>query len=81
MPDETVKCASVLESVLPRESNSKETDDSILSIIGYPAFAVSNNQLVVDTLETLLDKLGGKYGMATRHLERTLIGCIMNHGS
>jgi len=63
LPDETVKCAAVLESMLPRESNSKETDASILSIIGYPAFAVSNDQLVGDTLGTLLQKLGGKYGM------------------
>eukprot|EP00092_Neocalanus_flemingeri_P036527 GFUD01039770.1.p1 GENE.GFUD01039770.1~~GFUD01039770.1.p1 ORF type:complete len:1190 (+),score=295.95 GFUD01039770.1:88-3657(+) len=63
LPDETVKCAAVLESMLPRESNSKETDASILSIIGYPAFAVSNDQLVGDTLGTLQEKLGGRYGM------------------
>jgi len=63
LPDETVKCAAVLESMLPRESNSKETDASILSIIGYPAFAVRNDQLVVDTLGTLQEKLGGRFGM------------------
>jgi len=63
LPDETVKCAAVLESMLPRESNSKETDASILSIIGYPAFAVRNDQLVLDTMETLQEKLGGRFGM------------------
>lgn len=63
LPDETLKCAAVLESMLPRESNSKETDASILSIIGFPAFAVRNDQQVVDTLDTLQAKLRGKYGM------------------
>ena len=63
LPDETLKCAAVLESMLPRESNSKETDASILSIIGYPAFAVRNDHLVEDTLSTLQAKLRGKYGM------------------
>ena len=63
LPDETVKCAAVLESMLPRESNSKETDASILTIIGYPGFAVRKGTLVEKTLNTLLQKLGGKFGM------------------
>ena len=63
LPDETVKCAAVLESMLPRESNSKETDASILTIIGYPGFSVRNKDLVEKTLSTIIEKLGGKYGM------------------
>ena len=63
LPDETVKCAAVLESMLPRESTSKETDASILTIIGYPGFSVRKGALVEKTLHTILDKLGGKFGM------------------
>ena len=61
LPDETVKCSAVLESMLPRESNSKETDASILTIIGYPGFAVRKKELVEKTLETLIEKLRGKF--------------------
>ena len=63
LPDETVKCSAVLESMLPRESNSKETDASILTIIGYPGFSVRKKTLVEETLSTLTLKLGGKFGM------------------
>eukprot|EP00092_Neocalanus_flemingeri_P040364 GFUD01043962.1.p1 GENE.GFUD01043962.1~~GFUD01043962.1.p1 ORF type:complete len:1237 (+),score=200.38 GFUD01043962.1:169-3879(+) len=63
LPDEAVRCAAVLESMLPRESNSKETDAAILGIIGYPAFAVTNSKLIEETLETIQTKLGGRYGM------------------
>lgn len=63
LPDEAVKCSAVLESMLPRESNSKETDGAILSIIGFPAFAVTKNELVDKTLNTIQEKLGGRYGM------------------
>ena len=63
LPDETVKCSAVLESMLPRESNSKETDASLLTIIGYPGFAVRNGTLVEKTMDTLIRKLSGKYGM------------------
>ena len=63
LPDETVKCAAVLESMLPRESNSKETDASILTIIGYPGFSVRKGEMVEKTLSTIIKKLGGKFGM------------------
>ena len=49
--------------MLPRESNSKETDASILTIIGYPGFSVRKGKLVEKTLNTILKKLGGKFGM------------------
>jgi phosphorylase kinase alpha/beta subunit len=51
-----------LQGLLPRESNSKETDASLLSIIGYPAYAVEDKKLVELTRNKILDKLGGEYG-------------------
>ena len=63
LPDEAVRCAAVLDSMLPRESNSKETDAAILGIIGYPAFAVTKTSIIDETLDTIQTKLGGRYGM------------------
>jgi phosphorylase kinase alpha/beta subunit len=51
-----------LHGLLPKESNSKETDASLLSIIGYPAYAVENEELVKITREKIVDKLEGEYG-------------------
>lgn len=48
--------------MLPRESNSKEVDAAELSIIGFPAFAVSEQELVDRTRETILEKLQGMRG-------------------
>ena len=53
---------NTLTALLPRESLSKETDSALLSVIGYPAFAVSDKNLVTKTRDTILSKLGGKYG-------------------
>ncbi|XP_003747895.1 probable phosphorylase b kinase regulatory subunit alpha [Galendromus occidentalis] len=62
LADEPQKCDAVLRSMLPRESNSKEVDAAELSIIGFPAFAVSEQELVDKTRDTILEKLQGKYG-------------------
>ncbi len=51
-----------LQSLLPRESNSKETDAALLSIIGYPGYAVEDKALVERTREKIISKLAGKYG-------------------
>jgi phosphorylase kinase alpha/beta subunit len=51
-----------LHGMLPRESNSKETDAALLSIIGYPAYAIEDKELVQTTYETIIDKLAGEYG-------------------
>ena len=51
-----------LQSLLPRESNSKETDAALLSIIGYPAYAVEDENLVKQTRDKILKKLAGPYG-------------------
>lgn len=51
-----------LESVLPRESNSKEVDGSVLSVIGFPAFAVEDPGLIELTKQDAKSKLEGRYG-------------------
>lgn len=62
LADEAHKCQAVLQSMLPRESNSKELDSGLLSIIGFPAFAVDDPTLIINTREAILSKLEGKYG-------------------
>ncbi|MCL4433151.1 MAG: glycoside hydrolase family 15 protein [Epsilonproteobacteria bacterium] len=51
-----------LHGLLPRESNSKESDSALLSIIGYPAYAVEDKGLVDLTREKIIHKLAGNYG-------------------
>uniref|UniRef100_F6US25 Phosphorylase b kinase regulatory subunit n=1 Tax=Ciona intestinalis TaxID=7719 RepID=F6US25_CIOIN len=61
-PDEKALCQAILQSLLPRESNSKEVDAGLLSVIGYPAFAVNDEALVKLTRQEIVDKLQGRYG-------------------
>lgn len=53
---------NTLSGLLPRESLSKEVDAALLSIIGYPAFAVGDPDLVERTRNQILSKLAGNYG-------------------
>ncbi|XP_035230840.1 probable phosphorylase b kinase regulatory subunit alpha isoform X2 [Stegodyphus dumicola] len=62
LADEAQKCHAVLQSMLPRESNSKEVDAALLSVIGFPAFAVENPELIKLTRDTIEEKLRGRYG-------------------
>ncbi|KAI9362214.1 glycosyl hydrolases family 15-domain-containing protein [Pilaira anomala] len=62
LPDEMTRNKITLQSVLPRESNSKEVDGSVLSVIGFPAFAVENPELIERTREDAKKKLEGRYG-------------------
>lgn len=62
LPDEIARARITLESLLPRESGSKEIDAALLSIISYPAFAVEDVRLRDRTLKEIIDKLQGKYG-------------------
>ena len=62
LADEAQKCHAVLESLLPRESNSKEVDASLLSIISFPAFAVESRELIKVTRDEIKTKLQGRYG-------------------
>lgn len=53
---------ATLSSLLPRESLSKEVDSALLSVIGFPAFAVGDEKLVRKTRDKILATLGGEYG-------------------
>lgn len=48
---------SILHSMLPRASTSKEVDASVLSVISYPAFAVEDSELVEITKHEIITKL------------------------
>ncbi|KAI7898371.1 glycosyl hydrolases family 15-domain-containing protein [Cokeromyces recurvatus] len=62
LPDEMSRNKITLHSVLPRESNSKEVDGSVLSVIGFPAFAVEDPSLIELTRNDARTKLEGRYG-------------------
>lgn len=54
---------TIFESILPRESNSKNTDAALLSTIGWPAFALHEEDIKNRTISKVLRKLKGKYGI------------------
>lgn len=62
LADEVQHCQSILNSLLPRASTSKEVDASLLSVVSFPAFAVEDNQLVELTKQEIITKLQGRYG-------------------
>ncbi len=62
MPDEIAHCRMTLESLLPRESSSKEVDAALLSVIGFPAFAIEDLELVERTRNKVIECLEGPYG-------------------
>ncbi|XP_075052630.1 phosphorylase b kinase regulatory subunit alpha, liver isoform isoform X2 [Mixophyes fleayi] len=62
LPDDVEHCQSILYSMLPRASTSKEIDAGLLSIISYPAFAVEDLNLVNVTKNEIITKLQGRYG-------------------
>ncbi|XP_048400401.1 phosphorylase b kinase regulatory subunit alpha, skeletal muscle isoform isoform X4 [Stegostoma tigrinum] len=62
LTDEVQLCESILHSMLPRASTSKEIDAGLLSVISYPAFAVENIDLVELTKQEIITKLQGRYG-------------------
>ncbi|KAI9001604.1 glycosyl hydrolases family 15-domain-containing protein [Gaertneriomyces semiglobifer] len=62
LPDEISRNLSTLRIALPRESASKEIDAALLSVIGFPAFAIDDAYIVDYTREDIIEKLGGRYG-------------------
>jgi hypothetical protein len=62
LPDELARNCTTLLSCLPRESHSKEIDAALLSVISYPAFAITNQDLIAHTRNEIISKLEGKYG-------------------
>tara|TARA_B100002051_G_scaffold272102_1_gene308111 strand:- start:1378 stop:4578 length:3201 start_codon:yes stop_codon:yes gene_type:complete len=57
-----VRLRRALVSLLPRESASKEADSACLSIIGYPAWAIEDGDLIERTVRRIRRELGGTYG-------------------
>jgi len=53
---------SIFETLLPRESNTKNTDVSLIATISYPAFATQNEELYAVTKSRLVKHLKGEYG-------------------
>jgi phosphorylase kinase alpha/beta subunit len=62
LPDEISRARIILDSLLPRESGSKEVDAAVLSVISYPAFAIEDQALADKTRQKIVDKLQGRYG-------------------
>lgn len=62
VPDEIARARATLEALLPRESGSKEVDAALLSIIGWPAFAVEDPDLLARTSADIATKLEGRWG-------------------
>ena len=60
--DAIVRLRRALRGLLPRESASKEVDAACLAVIGYPAWAVEDPQLVERTRNKIRHELGGPYG-------------------
>ena len=62
IPSDIARSKFTLKELLPRESSSKETDAALLSIIGYPAYAVEDTELIKKTKDKILKKLMGEHG-------------------
>uniref|UniRef100_A0A915E5Y7 Phosphorylase b kinase regulatory subunit n=1 Tax=Ditylenchus dipsaci TaxID=166011 RepID=A0A915E5Y7_9BILA len=54
---------TTFETVLPRESNSKNTDAALLLAVGWPAFATHDEKLYESTLNKCVRHLEGRYGL------------------
>lgn len=54
---------TIFESILPRESNSKNIDASLLPTIYWPSFAIHDHTLVHRTVDKILRRLKGKFGI------------------
>jgi hypothetical protein len=62
LADQVAQCNIKLTSLLPRESSSKEIDAGLLMVIGFPAFAVENEDIIKSVEDEITDKLLGNYG-------------------
>ncbi|KAG8230656.1 hypothetical protein J437_LFUL010675 [Ladona fulva] len=53
---------SIFETMLPRESSSKDVDVSLIPTVSFPCFATHDECLCNETKEHVIRKLQGKYG-------------------
>lgn len=54
---------TTFETILPRESNSKNTDAALLMTVGWPAFASHDEQLIEKTVQKCVRRLEGRFGV------------------
>uniref|UniRef100_A0A0B7AGG0 Phosphorylase b kinase regulatory subunit n=1 Tax=Arion vulgaris TaxID=1028688 RepID=A0A0B7AGG0_9EUPU len=54
---------TIFETILPRESNSKNTDASLLPTVSWPAFAIHEEQVRNRTINKVIRKLKGESGI------------------
>ena len=62
LADDIARTEMTLNALLPRESGSKEVDAALLSVIGFPAFAVRDTAMVETIDQTINHKLRGRFG-------------------
>lgn len=53
---------SIFETLLPRESSSKNVDAALLPTLSFPAFATHDDILYSDTKNNVIHRLRGQYG-------------------
>lgn len=63
IPDNIAQANITLSAMLPRESNTKEIDAALLSVIGFPAFAVPDPNQATKVRDDIINKLEGRYGL------------------
>jgi phosphorylase kinase alpha/beta subunit len=62
LADDIARTEMTLNAILPRESGSKEVDAALLSIVGFPAFAVRDRQKAEAVDLAVRQKLTGRFG-------------------
>lgn len=66
---------SIFETLIPRESSSKNTDASLLPTVSWPAFATHDKAHYGTTKEKLVKRLKGQYGM--KRFLQDGYGCVL----
>ena len=66
---------SIFETILPRESGSKECDAALLSSITFPAFATHDEALYKKTKANIVNTLQGNWGF--KRFSRDGFGCVL----
>lgn len=70
---------SIFETLLPRESRSKNTDSYLLATISWPCFATHDPTLYQSTKSKILRKLKGRYGL--KRFLRDSYGTVLDPNS
>jgi phosphorylase kinase alpha/beta subunit len=73
-PDAQYRNHVILDTLLPKESSSRETDSALLCITGFPAFGVKDESLLKETEDKVKNILEGSYGFRRFPKDPTYIG-------